>query len=108
MFYGHCKLSSLICIDEKQEWWNRAEFCQNSFPGSSVVKNLPAKQETQVSCLGRKDRLEEGMANHSNILAWRILWTEKSGRLQSMGLQSRTLLKQVNTAHNESIFVYVN
>ena len=72
MFYGHCKLRSPICADEKQEWWNRAEFCQNSFPGGSVVKNLPTKQEMQVSCLGWKDCLEEGMANHSNILAWEI------------------------------------
>ena len=63
MFYGPCKLSSLVCTDEKQEWWNRAEFCQNSFPGGSMVKNLPAKQEMQVSCLGQKDRLEEGMQN---------------------------------------------
>ena len=44
-------------------------------------------QETQVQSLGWEDPLEEDMATHSNILAWKILWTEKPGRLQSMGLQ---------------------
>ena len=44
-------------------------------------------QETQVWFLGYKDPLEKGMATHFNILAWRIPWTEKSGRLWSMGLQ---------------------
>ena len=40
-------------------------------------------QETQVWSLGWEDRLEEGMATHSSIPAWRILWTEEPGRLQS-------------------------
>ena len=56
--------------------------------GGSVVKNLPANagetQETQSQSLDQEDPLEEGMAIHSNILAWRIPWTEESGRLQSM------------------------
>ena len=52
-----------------------------------MVKNLPAMQETLVPSLGRKDPLEKGMATHSSILAWRILWTEKPGGLQFMGLQ---------------------
>ena len=51
------------------------------------VKNLPAVQETQVRSLGQGDPLEKEMATHSSILAWEILWTEESGRLQSMGLQ---------------------
>ena len=42
------------------------------FPGGSAVKNLPARQETQVRFLGQEDPLEEGMATHSSILAWRI------------------------------------
>ena len=50
-----------------------------------TVKNLPAVQETQVRSLGWEDSLEKDMATHSSILAWRILWTEESGRLQSMG-----------------------
>ena len=49
------------------------------FPGSSAVKNLPAMQETQVQSLGRVYLLEEGMATHSSILAWRIPWTETGG-----------------------------
>ena len=49
------------------------------FPGGSVVKNLPAMQETQVQYLGGEDPLEEGMATHSSILVWRIPWTEEPG-----------------------------
>ena len=54
---------------------------------AQTVKNLPALQETQVQSLGREDLLEKGMATHSSILAWRIPWTEETGRLQSMGSQ---------------------
>ena len=57
------------------------------FSGGSVIKNLPAMQETQVWSLGREDPLEEGMATQSNILAWRIPWTEEPGRLESVVLQ---------------------
>ena len=52
-----------------------------------MVKNLPAVQETWVRFLGQEDPLEREMAAHFSILAWRILWTEKPGRLQSVGLQ---------------------
>ena len=52
-----------------------------------MVKNPPAMQETQVPPLGQEDPLEKGMATHSSILAWRILWTEEPGGLQSMGSQ---------------------
>ena len=52
-----------------------------------MVKNLPAEtQETQVRSMGREDPLEEGTTTHSSILAWRILWTEEPGGLQSIGL----------------------
>ena len=54
---------------------------------AQLVKNLPAMQETWVPNLGQEDLLEEGMATHSSILAWRIPWTEEPDRLQSMGLQ---------------------
>ena len=54
---------------------------------AQTVKNLPAMQETQVQSLGQEDPLEKGMATHSNILAWRILWTEEPGGLQSVGWQ---------------------
>ena len=46
-----------------------------------MVKNLPAKQETQVLILGQEDSLEKGMAIYSSILAWRIPWTEEFDRL---------------------------
>ena len=50
------------------------------------VKN-PAMQETQVRSLGWEDPLEEGMATHFTILAWRIPWIEEPGGLQSIGSQ---------------------
>ena len=56
----------------------------------SVVKNLPANVEDagmQVQSLGREDPLEEEMATHFNIPAWKIPWTEELGGLQSMGWQ---------------------
>ena len=57
-------------------------------PGSgAVVKNLPAMQEVWVQSLGREDPLEKRIATHSSIVAWRILWTEELGGLQSIGLQ---------------------
>ena len=52
-----------------------------------MVKNPPPTQEMQVRSLGWEDPLEEGMATHSSILAWRIPWTEEPGRLQSVGSQ---------------------
>ena len=56
-------------------WWYRA--------------HLPVQetQETRVRSLGQEDPLEEGMAAHSSILAWRVQWTEEPGELQSTGLQ---------------------
>ena len=51
---------------------------------AQLVKNLPVIQEIRVQSLGQEDPLEKGMPTHSNILAWRIPWTEESGRLQSM------------------------
>ena len=54
------------------------------------VKNPPAMEEMQeiwVHSLGQEDPLEEGMATHSSILAWRILWTEEPGGLLSIRLQ---------------------
>ena len=53
-----------------------------------AAKNLPADAgDMQVRPLGREDPLEEGMATHSRILAWRNPWTEEPGGLQSIGLQ---------------------
>jgi len=52
-----------------------------------MVKTPLAAQETWVKSLGQEDSLEKGMATHSNILAWRIPWTEKPGGLWSMRSQ---------------------
>ena len=57
------------------------------FPGSSVVKSPPAKQETRSGSLGQKDSLEKEMATRCNILAWRIPWTEALDGPQSMELK---------------------
>ena len=54
-----------------------------------MVKNPSAKEETWVLTLGREDPLEKGMAIHSNVLAWRIPWTELPGELQSMSQRVR-------------------
>ena len=59
---------------------------------AQMVKNLLSMQEIWVQFLGREDLLEKGLITLSSILAWRILWTEEFGRLQSLGLQSRTQL----------------
>ena len=52
-----------------------------------MVKKLPVMEETRVRSLVPEDPLEEGMATHSRILAWRIPWTEEPGRPQHMGWQ---------------------
>ena len=54
---------------------------------AQTVKRLPTMQETWVRFLGREDLLKKEMATHSSILAWKILRTEESRRLQSMGSQ---------------------
>ena len=63
----------------------------NSPNGSPAIaqsgKKLPAMQETQVHFLGQEDPLEEEMATHSSLLAWRIPWTEEPGGLWFMGSQ---------------------
>ena len=66
-------------------YWNSVRLTHYfGFPSGSAVENLPAMQETQeilVCSLGWDDPLEEEMATHSSILAWRILWTGEPGRL---------------------------
>ena len=54
---------------------------------AQTVKNPPAVQDTWVQFLGQEDPLENGMATHSSILAWRIPWTEEPGGLQSIKSQ---------------------
>ena len=59
------------------------------------MKNPPAMQETQARSLGHKDPLEEEMATHSSIPAWRVPWTEEPGGLQSMGILQARILEWV-------------
>ena len=56
-------------------------------------------QETQVQSLGLEDPLEKGMATHASILAWRTPRTEELGGLESIGLQSQTLLSELNNTN---------
>ena len=68
-----------------------------------VVKNPPTNAGDVRDAgliLGEEDPLEEGMATHSSILAWRIPWTGEPGGLQSIGSQSQTHLKQLSTAQD--------
>ena len=66
---------------------------------AQTVENLPAMREIQVRSLGQKDLLENGMATHSSVLAWRIPWTEEPGELQqSMGSQ--------RVKHNRATFTF--
>ena len=64
--------------------------------GGSVVKNPPARQEKQAGSLDRKDPLEESMATHSTILAWRIPWTATVDRVA----KNQTRLKQFYAREN--------
>ena len=66
---------------------------------AQIGKNLPAMRETQVWSLGWKDPLVEGMATHSSILAWRILWTGEPSGLQSMGSQRVRHDRMTDTFH---------
>ena len=60
---------------------------KRGFPGGSDGKESACDAGDRVQSLGREDPLEEEVATHSSILAWRIPWTEEPGRLQSMGSQ---------------------
>ena len=72
---------------------------------AQTVKNLPAMQETWVQSLGLEDSQEKGMATHSSILAWRIPWTEESGRLQSMGWQRVQHDRTTNTLTRQGMLL---
>ena len=70
--------------------WENWLICLQPAAGTLVaqrLKRLPPMRETRVQSLGQEDPLEKEMVTHSNILAWRIPWTEKPGRLQSTGSQ---------------------
>ena len=66
-----------------------------------TVKDPPVVRETWVQSLGRDDPLQEGMATHSSVLAWRNPWTEETGGQQSMGVR-----KELDTTEQlHSIYV---
>ena len=75
-------------------WLVQTEMCQSikytpiskTSLVAQTVQNLPVMQETQIPSLGWEDTLENGMAPHSSIFAWRIPWTEELGRLQVHGV----------------------
>ena len=80
-------------ISKQQEKTCLSTYLYRASQVALVVKNLPANAgdtEMQVRFLGWEGPLKEEMATQSNILAWRIPWAEKPGRLQSIGSQSRT------------------
>ena len=77
-FFSWTRLIHLFSINVLSIW---------ASPGVSEVKNLPAMQEMHVQSLHWEDPLEEEMATHSSILAWRSPWTKVPGGLQSMGSQ---------------------
>ena len=62
---------------------------------AQLVKNLPTVQETRIQSLGWEDPLEKGMTTGSSILAWRIPWTEETGRLQFMGSEELDMTEQL-------------
>ena len=75
---------------------------------TQTVKNLPTIQETWIGSLGWEDPLEKEMATHSNILAWRVSWTEEPDGLLSMGLQRAGHNWVTNTLsrYNKTIIYY--
>ena len=86
---------------ELTAWPWKAQFEESlSSPPSSQMapwKRTPLPvQDTQVWSLDREDPLEEGIASHSSILAWRIPWPEEPGGLQSIVAKSQTRLKQLS------------
>ena len=76
----------------------------NYVTGASLVAQsvAPAVQETWVQSLGQKDPLEKEMATHSSILAWKMLWTEDPGGLESMGSQKSNTTEQLSMQTHHS------
>ena len=69
----------------------------SSFPSDLAVKNLPAIQEMWVQSLGGEDPLEDAMATHSSILAWRIPWAEEPGAYSPQGHKESDTTKHTHT-----------
>ena len=80
---------SYICEYTKNYWivYFKSAYIQYKNCKAQRLKRLPPMREIRAQSLGQEDPLEKDMVTHSSILAWRIPWTEKLGRLQSMGSQ---------------------
>ena len=93
IWYMHwlLKIKDGISVGQESISWHGINWHMTSVLRDSLVaqmvKNLLAIRETWVRSLGPKDPLEKEMATHSSILAWKILWTEEPGRVQSIGSQ---------------------
>ena len=84
------KMNILFTASQSSAWASQV---------SQWVKNPPAMQEMQVQSLNQEGTLEEGMATHFTILAWKIPRTEESGRLQSLGLQRSQTQQKLLSKH---------
>ena len=73
-----------------------------------MVKSLPAMWETQFRSLGRDDSLEKYMATHSSILAWKIPWTDKPGRLQLWGCKESDTAKWLTYRTVEDSYMLIH
>ena len=93
---GHCRYLINVCnyylfsflVAIKKKFPLYTQYVSIGPPWWLRVKSPPAMQEAWVRSLSREDPLEKGMATHSSILAWRILWTEEPSGLQSVGSHS--------------------
>ena len=101
--FNDLSLTFLLCIPFSGSpgslcFFSSTNTCDRDFPGGSVVKRLPAMQETWIRFLGQEDPLEKEMAIHSSTFAWKIPWTEEPDRLQFIGSQSWTGLSDFTTS----------
>ena len=82
----------LVLSSRESDW--SGVWLERTSQAALVVKNpLQETREMQAGSLGREAPLEEGLATHSSVLAWRIPWTEEPGELESRVLHSQTRLK---------------
>ena len=98
--------------EPRPQLWKHWVLTIRGFPVGSVVKNLPSMQEMQrcgrhgfdpFRSLGWEEPLDEEMATHSSVLAWRIPWIDKLRGLQSMGYQESNASHQLNHHHHLTI-----
>ena len=88
---------------DKMCLWNKKNSVEEKegFPIGSVVKNLPAVQEIWVWSVGGEDSLEEGMATHSSILAWRVPWQRSLGGYSPWGHRELDSTERLSATHTE-------